>query len=109
MKYERLLEIAVNFAEIYKSVPESEEDLWRRVKSLKMTQQEMQEIGLQRYEPFSYSDKSEDEPGEIVVIWDNLNSAEIKGLSFESKEEAVQEIQRIVKKELEQENCDGSN
>lgn len=99
MEYERLLEITISFAGVFGCTCDCEEVLWQRVKELNMTPQEMQEIGLQRYEVFSYPDTGETD--NKFVIWDNLTSDDIKGLVFKSEEEAKEMMECMIKNELE--------
>lgn len=98
MKYDRLLEIATNIAAIV-SENVYEEHLWRRMAELKMTTREIQEIGLIRYESYPIEEYKGDDR---IVIWDNLILGEIEGLVFHSEEETKEEIERIIKRDLEQ-------
>ena len=81
------------------NMPEYEEEIWEKVKELDMTAQEMQEVGLQRYEVFTYEDKL-DTAGNKIVIWDNLEGDQINGPGFKSEEKAMEEIKRIMEREL---------
>lgn len=101
MKYERLLEIATSIAAVV-SENVYEEHLWRQMAEMKTTTREIQEIGLTRYEIYPIEEYKEDDR---IVIWDNLILGEIEGLVFHSKKDAMEEIERIIKRDLEQEEC----
>lgn len=102
MEYNRLLEIATGFAQVCTETTEPDEYLWRKVKELKMTTREMQEVGLKRFEVYPDSSNPKGGREDVFSIWDNLISAKIPGLFYDSRKTAEKKIKLLEENELKQ-------